>query len=284
MTVALTGATGLIGSAVLRELLATGHDVTALVRSETSAATATAAGAAAVVGDLSDTAWVQQQFAAADGAIHLASPGDASSADLDLAVARAAVAAFAGTGKRYVHTGGVWVYGSNTAITEESPFAAPQLTAWRESVESEVLGADVRAVVIEPGIVYDPADGTAGLPGILAAPDDAGDHRLVGDGTQHWGTVGTAELARLYVTAYDGDVEGYVIGVNDDHPTVRELAEAAAGSATVVAETPEESEARLFAPLVEALLLDQVADNAKAKSLGWTPGDTSLVEVLAARS
>jgi hypothetical protein len=52
----------------------------------------------------------------ADGAIHVASPGDATSADLDAAVIDAAIDAFAGTGKPYLHISGLWIYGSNTSI------------------------------------------------------------------------------------------------------------------------------------------------------------------------
>jgi hypothetical protein len=65
----------------------------------------------------------------ADGAIHTASPGDATSADLDAAVADAAIAAFAGTGKPYIPVSGLWTYGANPAITEQSPISAPPVPA-----------------------------------------------------------------------------------------------------------------------------------------------------------
>ena len=67
----------------------------------------------------------------ADGAIHTASPGDATSADLDSAVADAVIDAFAGTGKPYLQISGLWIYGANRSITEESPFDAPALVAWK---------------------------------------------------------------------------------------------------------------------------------------------------------
>ena len=53
----------------------------------------------------------------------------------------AATEAFAGTGKAYLHISGAWVYGDNTSISEESPFDAPAMVAWKEPIERRVLGA-----------------------------------------------------------------------------------------------------------------------------------------------
>lgn len=100
MKVALTGATGFIGSHILTELVSHGHDVTALVRDEKQAATVADRGAKAAVVDLYDRPAVIQAFNDADGAVHTASPGDATSADLDSAMVDAAVEAYSATGQR----------------------------------------------------------------------------------------------------------------------------------------------------------------------------------------
>ena len=89
--VALTGATGFIGSHVLTELQAHGHDVTALVRDEEQAAIVADRGATPVVVDLYDRPALVSLLRQADGAIHTASPGDATSAALDAAVVDAAI-------------------------------------------------------------------------------------------------------------------------------------------------------------------------------------------------
>jgi len=141
MKVALTGATGFIGSHVLTELHEYGHEVTALVQDGARADIVAARGAKAVVVDLYDRPAVVSLLEDADGAIHTASPGDATTADLDSAVADAVIDAFAGTGKPYVSISGLWVYGANSAITEDSPFHAPALVAWKEPIERRVLGA-----------------------------------------------------------------------------------------------------------------------------------------------
>jgi hypothetical protein len=84
MKVALTGATGFIGSHILTELHEHGHEVTALLRDAAQADIAKARGATPVVIDLYDRPAVTSLLADADGAIHTASPGDATSAGLTL--------------------------------------------------------------------------------------------------------------------------------------------------------------------------------------------------------
>ena len=141
MKVALTGATGFIGSHVLAELQEHGHEVTALVRDDAQAEAVAARGATPAVVDLYDTTSVVSVLSDAEGAIHTASPGDETSANLDSAVVDAAIEAFDGTGKPYLHISGQWVYGDNTHITEDSPFNSPAMVAWREPIEKRLLDA-----------------------------------------------------------------------------------------------------------------------------------------------
>ena len=111
MKVALTGATGFVGSHILTELQEHGHEVTALVRDDAQAGSVAARGAIPAVADLYDRPAVASLLAKADGAIHTASPGDATSADLDSAVVDGAIAGLAGTGKPYLQISGLWIYG-----------------------------------------------------------------------------------------------------------------------------------------------------------------------------
>src|SRR2546430_12503300 len=108
MEVALTGATGFIGSHVLAELLEHGHEVTALVRDDAHAEAVAARGATPAVVDLYDRPAVVSVLSDTDGAIHTASPGDESSADLDSAVVAAAIDAFRGPGQTHPHISGRW--------------------------------------------------------------------------------------------------------------------------------------------------------------------------------
>lgn len=280
MKVLLTGGTGFVGSAVLEALLARGHDVTALVRSQSSADTVTGVGATAVMGDITDTAWVRDQLAAVDAAIHTASPGDATSIAFDTSMVNAVVAAFGGTDRPYVHTSGVWVYGNGADITEETPFAAPALTAWRPDVEKIVRSSDVKAAIVAPGIVYGYGKGLINV--LASGPREAsGALHLIGEGTQHWATVHVDDLADLYVRAAEQSAQGYFNGVSGINPTVRELGETIAGGAGVFPETDAETQLRLGVDFAEALLLDQQATPVRATAdLGWQPSRPSLVSEL----
>lgn len=283
MDILLTGGTGYIGSATLKALVAAGHTVTAVVRSFESAAKVDlhGDGVTAVVGELADTVWLTERLRAVGGAIHLATSDDASA--MDDAVIDAVTVAFAGTDKPYVHTGGIWVWGDGTDITEDDAQNPPAITAWRGAREERLLAADVRASVIAPGIVYGHG---GGIPNILTgAPRDADDAlTLVGPGTQHWATVHVDDLADLYVLALSAPGGETYIGASGASPTVRELGEAIVGTGgSVVADSIEATRARLGELFADALFLDQQASGAKAKSaLGWAPSRAALVEELEA--
>jgi nucleoside-diphosphate-sugar epimerase len=284
MKIALTGATGFVGSHILAELQQHGHEVTALVREEPEVVAGR--GATPAVVDLYDRLSVVRLLSDADGAIHTASPGDASSAELDSAVADAAIEAFDGTGRPYIHISGAWVYGDNTSITEESPFNPPALVAWREPIEGRVLGAsDMRGVVLVSGVAY--GDGGGGIPGLLLGSprDDAGNLIMLGTGQQHWPTVHVADLADLFRRVLEDDsAHGYYVVGDGLNPTVAELTEAAAlaaGAPGAVPGSEDEARARLGDYFAEVLLLDQATDAAKARAeLGWRPSHPGLVDEL----
>ena len=282
MKVVLTGPTGFIGSHVLADLYKHGHEVTALVRDDAQADTVAARGATPVVVDLYDRPAIARLLGHADGAIHTASPGDATSADLDSAVVDAVTSAFAGTGQPYLQISGLWIYGANPAITEASPFNAPAMVSWKEPIERRVLGAtDIRGVVIVSSVAY--GDGGGGIPGLLLGSprDDAGHLVMLGTGQQHWSTVHAADLADFFRRALENEsARGrYVIG-NGAHPTVAELTQAAAvaaGAPGAVPGSDDEARARLGDYFAEVLLLDQGTDAARARAeLGWYPSHPSL--------
>ncbi len=282
MKVVLTGATGFIGSHVLADLYKHGHEVTALVRDDAQADAVAARGAIPVVVDLYDRPTVARLLGTADGAIHTASPGDATSVNLDSAVVDAVIDAFAGTGKPYLQISGLWIYGANPSITEASPFNAPALVSWKEPIERRVLGAtDMRGVVIVSSVAY--GDGGGGIPGLLLGSprDDAGRLIMLGTGQQHWSTVHAADLADFFRRVVeDESAHGrYVIG-NGVNPTVAELTQAAAvavGAPGAVPSSDDEARGRLGDYFAEVLLLDQGTDAARARAeLGWYPSHPSL--------
>jgi nucleoside-diphosphate-sugar epimerase len=284
MKVALTGSTGFIGSHILTELQEHGHEVTALVRDDAQAKTVADRGATAVVADLHDRPTVVSLLGNVDGAIHTASPGDATSADLDSAVVDAVTDAFAGTGKPYLQISGLWTYGSNSSITEESPFKAPAMVSWKEPIERRVIGATgMRGVVIASSVAY--GDGGGGLPGLLLGSprDEEGNLIMLGTGRQHWTTVHAADLANAFRRVLEDDsAHGYYVIGDGVNPTVAELTEAAAvavGAPGAVPGSDAEARARVGDYFAEVLLLDQGTKATRARTeLGWHPSRPSLAE------
>jgi len=282
--VALTGATGFIGSHILGELRAHGHEVTALVRDDAQAGTVAAQGATPAVVDLFDRTATAKALDGADGAVHTASPGDATSGDLDSAVVDATIQAFGGTGKPYLHISGQWVYGTNLSISEDSPYDSPALVSYREPIDRRVANASgIRGVVIVSGVAY--GDGGGGVPGVLLASprDDGGNLVMLGTGQQHWTTVNVADLADFFRRVLESDsAKGYYVVADGLNPTVAELTEAAAVAAGAVGAVPgsdDEARARLGDYFAEVLLLDQASATNKARSeLGWLPSHPGLVQ------
>jgi nucleoside-diphosphate-sugar epimerase len=284
MKVTLTGSTGFIGSHILTDLHEHGHEVTAVVRDDAQADRIAATGATPALVDLYDKPRVVSLFSTADGAIHTASPGDATSANLDSAVVDAATEAFSGTGRPYLHISGNWVYGDNTHITEQSPINAPAMVAWKEPIERRVLDAKgMRGVVIGAGVAY--GDGGGGVPGLLLGSprDDAGNLIMLSTGQQHWCTVHASDLADFFRRALEDDSASgrYIIG-DGANPTVAELTQAAAaavGAPGAVPGSDQEARARLGDYFAEVLLLDQGSDAPRARAeLGWRPTHPGLAE------
>jgi nucleoside-diphosphate-sugar epimerase len=284
MNVVLTGATGFIGSHVLTELQQHGHKVTALVRDDTRAEMAASRGATPVVVDLYDRTAVASVLRDADAGVHTASPGDATSADLDLAVADAAIDAFAGTGKPYAHVSGVWIYGSNDRISEASPLDPPALVAWKGPIERQVLDApDMRGLVVVAGAAY--GDGRGGIPGLLLGSprDDGGNLVMVGTGHQHWPTVHVADLADAFRRVLEDDsARGRYAIADGANASVAELTEAAAvaaGAPGAVPGSADEARERLGDSFADVLLLDQITVATRARDeLGWRPTRPGLAE------
>ena len=284
MKVALTGATGFIGSHVLAELQDHGHEVTALVRDDAQAEIVAALGATPIVVDLYDLPTLASLLGKADADVHTASPGDATGANLDSAVVDAVTDAFAGTSKPYLQISGLWVYGASATITEASPFNPPAMVAWKEPIEQRVLGTtDLRTVVIVSSVAY--GDGAGAIPGLLLGSprDNAGNLIMVGTGQQRWSTVHVADLANVFRRALEDDsAHGYYVGGNGQSSTVAELTEAAAvaaGAPGAVPGSDAEARRRLGDPFAEVLLLDQGTDAARARTeLGWQPSHPTLAD------
>ncbi|QBR02124.1 NAD-dependent epimerase/dehydratase family protein [Paraburkholderia pallida] len=288
MRVLVTGATGLIGGAVARRLMAGDHEVVGLARSETSASKLAGEGFAVMHGDLADSASVASAARGVDAVIHAASPGDQNTATYDKAATRSIIEALRGTGKRFIYTSGCLIYGStgDTPATEDSPRKPLELVRWREELEDEILAAAATGVhpsVIRPGWVYGNGGGAAMM--MYGAAREYGVARFVGDGRNRWSTVHADDLADLYALMLErAPVSSVFNGVHGAATPLIDIARAAseaAGAEGRVAAWPLDEARQSLWVFADAIACDQVVSGEKAqRELGWRPSRRSIVEEL----
>lgn len=293
LRVFVTGATGYIGRAIVRELVEAGHEVAGLTRWAEKTLRLDRLGARAVVGDIRDSLSFRKVAAEYDVLIHLASDpsDDRPAAD------RAAVQALLWAARQredrpkdapprsVIYTSGCWVLGDTgdaPAGEDASTAGSPELVAWRPPHEQQVLDAnddEVAAAVIRPGMVY---GGRGGLIGsFFASADEEGEARYVGGGANRWSPVYRGSVARLYRMVAERRARGVYHCTEDDAVPVAELARAAseaAGAGGAVRSVPVEQARERMGAVADALVLDQVVVSPRAHELGWRHEHPPFVE------
>ena len=288
MRVFITGGTGLIGSAVVAELLGNGHTVLALARSDASALAAEAAGAEPLRGGLADLDVLRAGVAAADGVIHLAFANDFSSPE---AVAKAVAeegAALATLGEELIGSDRPLVTCSGTpfvpgrASTEADLVPTEGPVAGRGRAVTAVLGLAARGVrstaVRLPRTVHN--QGTGGFAGLLTVI--ARQTRVSGypgDGAQRWPAVHALDAAVLFRLVLEKAPAGTAWhAVSDQGDAVRDIATVIGRRLGLPAEAvPQET----FGPLGPIFAADQPASSDYTQqTLGWVPRHLSLLEDL----
>lgn len=246
MRVFVTGGTGHSGSFIIPELIAAGHEVTGLARSDTAAAALSALGAKIRRGDLQDLDGLKEAAADSDGVIHVAhrqdllpSGGMAAVAAAELPVMLAYGEALAGTGKPLVAAGSIGSPGTGTHLgrsgTEEDP-ALPvgdehrgTLRA-RNVVESAVIGLaeqKVRSSVVRIANIMHSTTDRGFLPMLIALAKEKGFAGYPGDGANRWNAVHARDAACLFRLALEkGPAGSYWHAVEDGGIPFREIAEA----------------------------------------------------------
>lgn len=274
MRVFMTGATGYVGSAVAKALIARGHELTALVRPTTDDSRLRGLGAAVVGGVLTDLPDLDSVLRGCAAFIHCAIGGTRETAELD----RIAIESMTRYAGHFIYTSGVWVLGhtGDNVADEKSPPNPLPIAAWRAVHEQRVLDqgtSGVTTAVLRPGCVY------GGRQNLLAdwftsATQDAA-IRIVGDGRNRWALVHVEDLAALYVRALETRATGILHGMDDSDAPLGEMAKAVSekGTGVPIEYTPaDQARERLGAAYVEALTLDQrVSSTATRKAVGWIP-------------
>lgn len=285
MHVFVTGGTGRIGSAVIAELLANGHSVLALARSDVSARAVTAAGAEPLRGSLADLDALRAGAERAEGVIHLAFSHDFSSAEaLAKAVAEESTA-LATIGEQLVGTGRPLVTVSGTPVapgrpsTEADPISTDGPVGGRARTVTAILGLSGRGVrssaVRMPRTVHSNGDG--GFAGMLTGiARQTGISGYPGDGEQRWPAVHALDAAVLFRLALERAEAGTSWhAIADEGDRVRDIA-AVIGRRLDVPVQPVPAET--YGPLAAIFAADQPSSSAYTRRvLGWVPTHPSLL-------
>jgi len=288
MHVFVTGGTGLIGSAVVAELLAHGHTVVALARSDASALAAEAAGADTLRGELADLDSLRTGAGQADGVIHLAFANDFTSPEaLAQAVAEES-AALATLGQALIGSDRPFVTVSGTppvpgrVSTESDPLPTDGPVGGRGRAVTAVLGlasSGVRTTAVRlPRTVHN--QGQGGFAGLLTTiARRSGVSGYPGDGTQRWPGVHALDAAVLFRLALELAPAGTSWhAVADEGDAVRDIAAVIARRLGLPLEAVPQT---TYGPLGPIFATDQPSSSTHTrKALGWEPTHLSLLEDL----
>src|SRR5580658_6181294 len=240
MRVFVTGASGHIGLPVVRDLLAAGHKVVGLVRSEASAETVSAAGAEVRRSTLDDLDGLREAATNADGVVHLAFKHDLAlvSGDFmgavaaDLRAVEAIGGALAGSGKPFVNTTGTMLLAhsvrgrAGTEDDEGQEGGNPRVASEKLSLAFGKRGVRTSIARLAP-TVHSSLDHHGFIPMLVAAARKNGFSVYVGDGSARWPAVHTLDAARLYRLALEAAPPGsHVHAAAEEGVPFRAIAEA----------------------------------------------------------
>jgi nucleoside-diphosphate-sugar epimerase len=289
MRVFVTGASGFIGSAIVRELMNAGHQVLGLARSDAAAASLKAAGARVHRGDLENLESLRSGAAASDGVIHTAFIHDFTkfreNCEIDRRAILALGSALAASDRPLIVTSGTGMAASGSLRTEEDP-ATPSSVIPRSASEEAaeaVAARGVRVSVVRLPQVHD-RDKQGLVTYAIALAREQGISAYVGDGLNRWPAVHLLDAAPLYRLALEqGSAGARYHAVAEEGVPVREIAEAIGRGLKipVVAKSPEEA-ANHFGWLGHFVGADAPASSALTQErLGWRPTQkTGLIEDL----
>lgn len=286
MKVFVTGATGFIGSAVVADLIAAGHQVLGLTRSDAGASALVAAGAEPHRGDIEDLASLRDGVAQADGVIHCAFDHDfsrfAANCEKDARVIGALGAALAGSTRPLLITSGVGMGDAADGKPASEDVFNPGHPNPRKA--SELAGAALSAAGVNVSVIRLPQVHDTVKQGLITSlvqlARERGFAAYVGDGNNRWSAGHISDAARLYRLALEKQQPGSRYhAVGEEGVPLREIAQVIAQGLNVpaVSIAPEDAAAH-FGWLAIFVGHELLASSALTQQrLGWRPTGPALI-------
>ena len=284
MRVFVTGASGFVGSALVPELLAAGHQVVGLARSDAAAAALRGAGVEVHRGSLEDLESLRTGVGGADAVVHLAFVHDAARAAeaprLDALAIETMGTALEGTGRPFIVATGLGVQaGRVTAVPDSNHPAAARLAGPRAALR--FLDREVHTnIVCLPPATHGPGDVHGLVPQMIAVAREKKVSAFIGEGANRWPAVHVRDAAHLFFLALEKLPAGTAVhAVTDEGIPIRSIAELIGRHLEVpVASIPAADAVAHFGRMGPLLALDRTASGAVARELlGWSPTQPGLL-------
>jgi nucleoside-diphosphate-sugar epimerase len=290
MRIFVTGANGWIGSAVTRELIANGHQVVGLVRSDTGAAAVAAQGAKVLHGTLSDLPILREGVSRADGVVHTAFDFDVTRfrecCDEDACAIQAMGDMLRGTDRPLIATAG-FALGIDRTATEDdrAPPVGESFPRATEATIDALADSGVHAATIRVApLVHGDGEGHTFIPIFAGIARQSGVSAYLDDGSNLWSAVHRADAARVYRLALEtGVTERRYHAVAEESVPFKLFAQAIGDSLGVpVVSKPAEKAQAHFGSAAMFAGLNMPASSARTRDvLGWTPAGADVLTSIA---
>jgi nucleoside-diphosphate-sugar epimerase len=283
MRVFVTGATGFIGTPVVKELIGAGHKVLGMARSEEGAKSLAALGADVLRGSLEDLDSLRQGATASDAVIHLAFIHDwskfAENCEIDHRAIEALGSVLAGSDRPLIVTGGLAGLAEPGQVAIEDAVIRPDFPFPRVSEQTALSLKGVRASVMRLPQVHDPVKQGLITP-LIEVYRAKGVCAYIGDGLSRWPAAHVLDVARLYRLAIEkAGPNAKYHAVAEEGVSMRDIAEAIGRRLKLPVKSiaPEEAQ-EFFGWLGMFVAFDMLASSAQTrKQLGWEPTEPGLI-------